>query len=757
MLKSKSFTHSNLRKNTVLKHIAVGVASFASALGRIMGFPSPVCVVIAVLSGENVIAAFLGALLGYMLFGGVETGMIQLCSILVIAGVRFTLLRSTQKDDSVFLSILASGVMLLFSCVVSLAVPADVYTTSMRMALSLMCGCLVFAARSIIMQRSSEGAFRLHGISGVLMSMLYIMLISTLTAIPVPLFNVGRIIGVFVILAAVRKYKTAGGAVVGALTTCGVLLCEPSLARNTLMFATSGLICGAFVQFGMLVAIPVFIGSSIISLIAIGVNADTFSMFADLLAASAIFVLCPDSVLKKLASCIITAHDPADYIGQSASSKLNFASKTLGDIRSQIALVSAAIDRKSASADIKVNTCTDVCSACEMFQLCWKRSSLTAKKAFNSFEDTLMKYNCLSEYDVKTALPACCRQKQLTDVFNRSYDTYLSDKADNIRIREMQQLVAEQLSSMEDILSDLSYRVSCVRNIDSQLSTQVRDYFSQLGYPNAKSCVYIDENSCQRVEVYLTADFKGDLVKITIGVSGITECELDIPAVDKIDNVTRLTFSELPAFETDISVFQASSSDNGYSGDTLEVIESSSSEKYVLLSDGMGTGKRARLDSMFAVDLARRLLKAGISMTSIHRLINSILRVKGWDESFATLDLLKLDLCGGSGEFLKAGAAPAYLVRGGVVKAIGGQAFPVGILGNCQPDVTSCKLFAGDMLILASDGADENVLRNVTSVMRKGALTANEISQALGEQAMRAYSSSRRDDISIAVIRVLSR
>lgn len=119
------------------------------------------------------------------------------------------------------------------------------------------------------------------------------MTVSTLAAVPLPYINAGRAFGAFALLAAVRKYKTAGGAVVGALTTCGILLYSPPLAGNTLLLATSGLICGAFVQFGALAAVVAFIGVSLISLVAIGVNSDTFFMFADLLVGCVIFIACP--------------------------------------------------------------------------------------------------------------------------------------------------------------------------------------------------------------------------------------------------------------------------------------------------------------------------------------------------------------------------------------------------------------------------------------------------------------------------------
>lgn len=753
-IKGKADVCAPGRSMNVIGCILTAAAAFLASLGKIMGYPSPVNVAVAVFSGRYIIPAFLGSALSYIIFGNIENGIIQLCSILVIAGIRLTVMHDSRKDNPVFMSLLTSGVMILFSCVMSIAVPADAYTASLRMITALIGGCLVFIAKTVQQNYRCEGVFELGGLNGVFAAILYIMTVSTLAAVPLPYINAGRIFGAFALLAAVRKYKTAGGAVVGALTTCGILLYSPSLAGNTLLLATSGLICGAFVQFGALAAVLVFIGTSLISLVAIGINSDTFFMFADLLVGSVIFIACPVSLLKKTAARFFGVRNSVDLVGQTASSRLNFASKTLGDIRGQIALVSAAIDKKAENADLKVRVCAAVCGNCQMFAMCWKKSRSTAKQAFEKLEQTVMKYNGISEMDVENRLPMCCRVSDLTGGFNDIYKDLLAEKADNIRVKELREILTEQLSSMEDMLSDLSYRVGQVRAVDPSLSAQVRDYFAQLGYPNAKACVYIDENSTQRVEVFLTAKFKGDLVRLTTGISSIAENDFDIPVITQVDNVSKLSFNELPDFEIQTGTFQASSGDNEYSGDTLDTIELTACEKYVILSDGMGTGKRARLDSMFAVSLACRLLKAGFSMATAHRLINSVLRVKGWEESFATLDLLRLDLCGGSAEFLKSGAAPAYLYRDGAFKVIGGQAFPAGILAECVPDSCSFKLFKGDIIIMSSDGVGEGTVRRLSSILKKGIRQPAEIAQKLGEYAMNVKNGGKRDDISIAVIYV---
>lgn len=757
MLKVKDTVRINISKSAGNRFLWIisGVLSFVAAFGKLLGFPSPVNVAIAVLSGVNIIPAFIGSVCAYLIQGSLEDGIVQLCSILVIAVVRLVINDSKRNENAVFLSLLTSGVMLLFNSVMSVAMFGDTYVTSMRMISSLLCGCVVFVVKAVSQRRDEDGVVELSGINGIFGGIIYIMAIATLSAAPIPYINLGRIAGTFGILCGVRKYRNAGGAVMGALTTCGVLLCNPLLAKNTLLLATSGLICGAFIQFGVLITVLSFLGISLISLVAIGVNGDTFFMFADLVIGSMVYIAVPVSFVKKAAGRVMGARNSVDLVGQTASARLSFASHTLSDIRSQISLVSAAIDRKSKDADLKRQVCIAVCSDCGLFQSCWKKNKDYTYGAFSRLENTILSYNGISSMDIDKNLPLCNKPADIEYAFNELYKELLTEKANSIHVKEMRELVTEQLASMEDILGDLSYRVGQVRAIDSSLSAQVRDYFSHLGYPNAKACVFIDENKSQRVEVFLTSVFRGDLVRLTTGISSITECDFDLPVITTVDRVTKLSFTEQPLLEIRTGSFQASCSDKEYSGDTFDFLSLSTVERYVVLSDGMGTGKRAKLDSMFAVNLVVRLLKAGISVGTAHRLINSILRVKGWEESFATLDVLKLDLCGGSAEFLKSGACASYIYRDESVKIIGGQAFPAGILPDCIPDISDMKIFNGDYIVMTSDGVSENVVRNGLELLRKGNnIDPQILAQKIGEMAMKECKGKKRDDISIIIVEI---
>ena len=79
------------------------------------------------------------------------------------------------------------------------------------------------------------------------------------------------------------------------------------------------------------------------------------------------------------------------------------------------------------------------------------------------------------------------RKSLLCKSFNELYTDFVAERADSMRVREMREFLSEQLSSMEDILSDLSFRAGQVRSVDPQLSARVREHFSNLGYPNDES------------------------------------------------------------------------------------------------------------------------------------------------------------------------------------------------------------------------------------------------------------------------------
>ena len=128
---------------------------------------------------------------------------------------------------------------------------------------------------------------------------------------------------------------------------------------------------------------------------------------------------------------------------------------------------------------------------------------------------------------------------------------------------------------------------------------------------------------------------------------------------------------------------------------------------YVLLCDGMGTGREAAAQSGDAIETLSGLLRAGMDPTSALQLLNSAYVLRD-DGAFSTVDILQVDLLTGDSLLLKWGGAPSYLQRGQRLRRLGEASLPPGLGLDKSAGVQRIKLTLqeGDLLVLTSDGAD---------------------------------------------------
>ena len=159
------------------------------------------------------------------------------------------------------------------------------------------------------------------------------------------------------------------------------------------------------------------------------------------------------------------------------------------------------------------------------------------------------------------------------------------------------------------------------------------------------------------------------------------------------------------------------------SGDSFSVKMLGEEKMLLCLSDGMGTGKRAGLESEMVVEFLEQLLENGFSVMGAVSMINHILLNWRCRQTPTTLDICVLDLYSGICQFVKMGAAAGYLKRGKSVSAVRGQTVPLGMISwdsMEQGKVPEEQLQSGDMLIMMTDGVSE-----------KAGLAADEILKEL--------------------------
>jgi len=131
------------------------------------------------------------------------------------------------------------------------------------------------------------------------------------------------------------------------------------------------------------------------------------------------------------------------------------------------------------------------------------------------------------------------------------------------------------------------------------------------------------------------------------------------------------------------------------------------------VADGMGSGARAAIEAKSALSLLTVFFDAGFDEDAVFSIINRALMLRSGSEMFAALDACFIDPVTHEYRFLKVGAAPSYIIRGGKVITITSPSIPLGIVDEVMPACIRRDALPEDVVILASDGFDGKLYEDV--------------------------------------------
>ncbi len=189
-------------------------------------------------------------------------------------------------------------------------------------------------------------------------------------------------------------------------------------------------------------------------------------------------------------------------------------------------------------------------------------------------------------------------------------------------------------------------------------------------------------------------------------------------------------------------------------GDSIAVFEGADGYFYSLISDGMGSGRDAAVCSRLGTVFLEKLISSGIDKSGAVSMLGNVI-ASSEDEIFTTVDLMEIDLVRGKITFLKAGAAPSWILRNGRAYSIFSKTLPCGIISKSAAEQTIIDCYSGDIVIMASDGGEwaEDSLCSIGKMMEKNILDPKSIATFLADEAVK--KSGRIDDISFCVLSIL--
>ena len=191
-----------------------------------------------------------------------------------------------------------------------------------------------------------------------------------------------------------------------------------------------------------------------------------------------------------------------------------------------------------------------------------------------------------------------------------------------------------------------------------------------------------------------------------------------------------------------------------FCGDTAGGFRTADDRYVFTITDGMGSGTKAARQSVKAVRVMENLARNGLEQEDILKVLNRNLLSAG-EEAVLGVDVASVDLKSGICDLFKAGAAPTYILRRGIVYEIGSETLPVGMLDEADVKHDRCTLAENDYLILISDGVLGKDKKWLGEYLNRIPLPRDCVSLADGilREAKRA-GRNRIDDLTVLAVQV---
>ena len=189
-------------------------------------------------------------------------------------------------------------------------------------------------------------------------------------------------------------------------------------------------------------------------------------------------------------------------------------------------------------------------------------------------------------------------------------------------------------------------------------------------------------------------------------ISSIAE-EID-QTEKKEENKKEETDKKEEKFKIDVAYKAVTQKGSDISGDTAIETKLHDGKYLMALSDGMGSGKKAKHSSQTVIKMLKRLLTTGFDKEISIGLINSSVNLNSNDETYATIDISIFDTETGNIEFIKNGACPTFIKTNKKVEVVKAVSLPAGIVDDIDLVVYDKDLKGNEIIIMCSDGILES-------------------------------------------------
>ena len=674
-----------------------GVASFADiSLSGALGLPCSA-------------AVFAGSLVRSIAGGDVGRNIVKLSSLALIMIIKMFL---EPKNDPKLCGINTAVSVFASGAAVSAVIGELMYKLMFYGFYGMIAGFTAYSAANIISEIRRRRVVNIYGVSGFSCAAVYVVLTASLCSVDIPVLNAGIILSAAVTLTGAYFYRSSGGVFCGALSVCGAFLASSSAGMNLVLLPAAGLLTGYLYRQRAHTVSACFVGINFVLTVLTGMTVKGVENMMDIICGAVIFIPFASVFSDKwidLGSVSGTALP--EVIGR----RMNFLSDTVKELRGESERISDMLARVSdAGREIEENS-EKVCSLCYRRPFCWRSDRGNTYRGFSRLAE-------MTEFSAESfpaELADCLRKGELLEAFSCSSREKAAAKLMEMRFAESRTILHEQLRITEELVRAAGERID-VRYSET-VSRSIKLKLEKFGFSPLNVIACYNSRSRLIAEVYFAAcDAPDSSTRVCDLIADDLRLSLESTEPVRSGKEIRIRVYERPQCRMEVYAVSAGTDNSSDNGDTHTVFFDGSGAGYAVLSDGMGTGREAAFESRLVVGLFRRLVTGGVNISSAVKLINSVMVTKSAQESFATLDAVRIDLDECALTVIKSGAAATIIRHRGNVMKITSPTFPIGIYETSEVFIKECEFEEGDIVIMFSDGISENAYPFIKELLLGG-------------------------------------
>ena len=503
----------------------------------------------------------------------------------------------------------------------------------------------------------------------------------------------------------------------GAGITMGIILgfATGNLMESIAIYGACGLVAGIFRESGKLFTALSFNIIFIIVTLYSGVFNNI--SFIEALVGTGIFLLIPKKIYNKI-SLEINKDKKVGHFSEVRFAEIkDELTERLKDFTEVLSIMGKSLNNlvgndklaiKNKGNALVENLSDRTCSDCDMRYMCWKRE---LHQTYNAFSDLIRNYENNSGAFPHELEKKCIKKyalvKNLEDIMN----IYMVNETLKSRLGEGRKILSNHINNMSVTISEIVDEFGNELHLCTDVEKSIKKALLKYGVNFGSLICYNDKNGRIKIKMQMENCMGSQtciktvlpIISETIGKNmsiGSEGCN-----INSKNNMCEIVIEEAPKYHINSHVAVATKEGEKFTGDSYSYGRTKDGNYITVISDGMGSGPEAGLESKVSVEIIEKFMEVGFDEKIAIDAVNAIMSIKfSEDEKFSTLDMNKIDLYTGNAKFMKVGAIESFIKRGNKVEVINSNTLPFGVLEEPDVDTVEKQVSNGDVIVSISDG-----------------------------------------------------